>query len=120
MTDGYEDLGDVGVEYRPSTKDRRRQKQAVEIQEWVEREVAKAPPLTEEQGRRIRALLFPVEPPPLTTWRLRLFCGHLVDRSAHRSYTTVQRAFASGPHACPKCGLSPATIVAGRALVDSD
>lgn len=46
----------------------------------------------------------------LMRWQLRLFCGHVVERTAHREHTTVARAFTSSR--CPECGLDPATIVA--------
>lgn len=48
----------------------------------------------------------------LMRWQLRLFCGHVIERSAHREHTTVGRAFTLS--ACPECGLDPATIVAAR------
>lgn len=48
----------------------------------------------------------------LMRWQLRLFCGHVIGRTAHREHTTVARAFALSP--CPECGLDPATIVAAR------
>lgn len=51
----------------------------------------------------------------LMRWRLRLFCGHVVERTAHREYTTVERAFTVSPR-CPECGLDPASIVAARPL----
>lgn len=50
----------------------------------------------------------------LMRWRLRLFCGHVIERTAHRDYTTVSRAFSL--HTCPECELDPATIVAARPL----
>lgn len=48
----------------------------------------------------------------LMRWQLRLFCGHVIERTAHREHTTVARAFISSP--CPECGRDPATIVAAR------
>jgi hypothetical protein len=68
-------------------------------------------------------LLLRQEPTPphlLMRWRLRLYCGHVVERTAHAEHPTVQRAF-SAQASCPECGLDPATIVAARALgvVDS-
>jgi hypothetical protein len=50
----------------------------------------------------------------LMRWRLRLFCGHVIERTAHRDHTTVAGAFTL--MTCPECGLDPATIVAARAL----
>ena len=51
----------------------------------------------------------------LMRWRLRLFCGHLVERTAHIDHRTVHAAFMGGMR-CAECGLDPATIVAARAL----
>jgi hypothetical protein len=48
-------------------------------------------------------------------WRLRLFCGHVVERHAHHTHTTVHAAF-MGATACPECELDPATIVAADTL----
>lgn len=57
----------------------------------------------------------PRSPSELTTWRLRLYCGHVAERSAHSMFPTVSQAFTFSP-TCPTCGLDPATIVAARAL----
>lgn len=51
----------------------------------------------------------------LMRWRLRLFCGHVVERTAHVESKTPHAAFMSGC-VCPECGLDPATIVAARPL----
>jgi hypothetical protein len=48
-------------------------------------------------------------------WRLRLFCGHVVERTAHISYRTAAQAF-TGSHACPECRLDPATILAAKPI----
>jgi hypothetical protein len=47
-------------------------------------------------------------------WRLRLYCGHIVERQAHRDHTRIEAAFTLS--ACKKCGLDPATIVAAKPL----
>jgi hypothetical protein len=57
----------------------------------------------------------PIPATDLTSWRLRLYCGHVVERPAHRTSLTVHAAF-MGETKCPTCGLDPATIVAARAL----
>jgi hypothetical protein len=51
----------------------------------------------------------------LMRWRLRLFCGHVAERTAHVESKTVHAAF-MGSCICPECGLDPATIVAARPL----
>jgi hypothetical protein len=48
-------------------------------------------------------------------WCLRLYCGHVVERTAHVDHRTIHAAVAAGI-VCPECGPDPATIVAGRAL----
>lgn len=47
-------------------------------------------------------------------WRVRLFCGHVVEKTAHYTHKTLQAAFV-GHVPCPECGLDPATIVDGQA-----
>lgn len=67
---------------------------------------------------RVRQMLLDMPPTPphmLMRWRLRLYCGHVVERKAHRDHHTVERAFSLG-RACPECGLDPAIIVAGPPL----
>lgn len=53
------------------------------------------------------------------TWRLRLICGHVTQRTAYASYPTIERAFNGSVHECPECGLSPAGIVAGKPLINA-
>lgn len=47
--------------------------------------------------------------------RLRLYCGHTLERSAHRSHKTVRSAF-GGPVKCAECGCEPATSIDARAI----
>lgn len=116
----YEAMGDPDVEYPPSKKDQRRQAQAQEIRDWAAREAEKAPPLTQAQIDRVVAILrHSTAERDLMTWRLRLICGHVTQRTAHASYPTIERAFNGSVHKCPECGLSPAVIVAGKPLLDA-
>jgi hypothetical protein len=48
-------------------------------------------------------------------WRLRLYCGHIVERQAHFTHKTLRAAF-TGSVTCSECGLDPATIVDGAAV----
>ncbi|WP_319446903.1 MULTISPECIES: hypothetical protein [unclassified Mycobacterium] len=74
------------------------------------------PPMSPAQRERIRALMsHPTAPHDLMIWRLRLYCGHTLDRTAHRSHTTVQSAF-TGATRCLECGCDPATVVDARAI----
>jgi hypothetical protein len=51
----------------------------------------------------------------LTRWELTLHCGHLVQRTAHRSYLTY--AAAGGfDRTCEVCGVDPSFVVAERSL----
>jgi len=77
---------------------------------------ASAPPLSQETLQRVAAIMSrPTPKHELMEWRLRLFCGHVVQRAAHASHTTVHGAF-TGSTRCPECGLDPATIVAAEAV----
>ena len=59
---------------------------------------------------------WPATPPhQLMRWRLRLHCGHVVERTAHAESRTVHAAF-MGSVECPECGLDPSTIVAAKVL----
>jgi hypothetical protein len=73
------------------------------------------PPMSPSQVERIRTLMTPTAPHDLMVWRLRLYCGHTVERTAHRSHRTVQSAF-SGSVRCTECGGDPATVVDARAV----
>jgi hypothetical protein len=73
------------------------------------------PPMSPSQLERIRTLLTPTAPHELMVWRLRLYCGHTVERTAHRSHLTVHAAF-SGSVRCTECGCEPATVIDARAI----
>lgn len=51
----------------------------------------------------------------LMVWRLRLYCGHTVERRAHRSHKTVHAAF-TGSTKCSECGCDPAVVIDARAI----
>ena len=48
-------------------------------------------------------------------WRLRLYCGHVVEKRSHFRNTTLHSAFMAST-SCDQCGLYPATIVDGEAI----
>lgn len=74
------------------------------------------PPMSPGQRERIASLLsVPTAAHELTIWRLRLYCGHTVERAAHRSHTTVHSAF-GGAVRCAECGCDPATVVDARVI----
>lgn len=73
-----------------------------------------APPLSPEQCEDIERMLTPPTPPQqLMKWRLRLYCGHVVEGTAHYTHKTLHAAF-TGHGSCPMCGLDPAIIVDGE------
>lgn len=75
-----------------------------------------SPPLSPSQRETITRLLGHRMPPhELMTWRMRLYCGHIVERAAHYTHKDVRAAF-TGSISCPECGLDPATIVDGEAV----
>ena len=112
----YEHVGDPDTAVTLDRRAHGRQQQAEVIHEHARREAAKAPPMSAETAERVARLLSVRTPPhQLMRWRLRLYCGHVVERSAHIEHRTVHAAFTVGC-ACEQCGLDPATIVAARPL----
>jgi hypothetical protein len=112
----YEHRGDPLAKHILTTADQRTQAKAERTAEFIRLIVDNAPPLSREDADEIWRLL-PSSPPPrdLMRWRVRLYCGHVVERKAHRTHTTIGSALDVGS-ACPTCGLDPATIVAGVPL----
>ena len=120
MTGGvdYEHVGDPVAPYELTRADHRRQKQAIEIVEYVHDMLERKPPppLTSRHINALRQLLsVPTSLTELMQWRLRLYCGHVAERTAHYTHRTVQAAF-TGSVTCSTCGLDPATIVAAQPL----
>lgn len=74
-------------------------------------------PVAANVARALETIARWPETPPhqLMRWRLRLYCGHVAERTAHVESRTVHAAFMGGV-ACPECRLDPATIVAARAI----
>ena len=73
------------------------------------------PPLSPEVLNRIAPILRDILLRPRTElmrWRLRLFCGHVVEATAHYSH----KRYPSDSIECPDCGLDPATVVAAEAI----
>lgn len=74
------------------------------------------PPRSPTQLKEIgRIFASPTPPHDLMRWRLRLYCGHVVERAAHRTHMTIHSAF-TGSTRCTECCLDPATIVDGEAI----
>jgi hypothetical protein len=116
LMEGYESIPDAGDDWQPSKREIRRQGEAENIRRHAQAAAAKAPPLSDETRLRVAALLSrPTPKYELMRWRLRLFCGHIVTRTAHYTHTTVHGAFTGSTH-CTECDLDPATIVAAEAI----
>jgi hypothetical protein len=99
-------------EYQLTRRDHLRQREAEQSREWVLREVAKAPPLTEEQREKVAALLRGIEgSPDRRPWQLRLYCGHVVVRDAAASNDDP---FGESYLPCTVCGRDPAAVIASR------
>ena len=104
------------ADYQLTNADHRRQHEAVEAHEWVQRQLAKAPPWSEERWKKMRELLGPPLPAwELQRWRLRLYCGHIVAASRSRTSPRPDGGVCDNA-ACPECGLDPAVIVAFEPL----
>jgi hypothetical protein len=74
------------------------------------------PPFSPAQRERLATLLrAPTPDHELMVWRLRLYCGHTVERRAHASHKTVRAAF-TGSTRCAECGCDPAIIIDARAV----
>src|SRR5699024_11018712 len=73
-----------------------------------------SPTQRDEIGRLLRSS-GRTPPHQLMLWRLRLYSGHVVERTAHYTHKTVQAAFTAS-RACPECGLEPATVVNGEPI----
>ena len=71
-------------EYELTKKDLRAQRDLEETQKWVKIQVAKAPPISPERwAETARLLAREGPPPPEARWRLRLFCGHIVEATRY-------------------------------------
>ncbi|MFE2586421.1 hypothetical protein [Streptomyces sp. NPDC059378] len=104
------------ADYQLTKADHRRQQEAAEIHERVQRQVAKAPPLPEARLKRVLELLG--SPPPAweyQQWRLRLYCGHIVEAARLRTSPRPDEG-ARNTKTCSQCGLNPSVIVAFEPL----
>lgn len=113
MKVAYESHGLPLDEYQLSRADHRRQSEGDEIAAWVERQVAKAPPWSEEQYQRVQAMLASHTAPPsweYMRWRVRLYCGHIQEIERHCRDARPDRGTQDAR--CSECGKNPSVIVA--------
>lgn len=104
------------ADYQLTRADHSRQHEAVQVHEWLQRHVAQAPRWSDSICEQMQDLLGPPTPAwELQRWRLRLYCGHVIEA------TRLQKSpRPDGGHGdkerCPECGLDPAVIVAFEPL----
>lgn len=81
------------------------------------RQCCPSPPPSPTQLEEIARILSrrPTPPDELMRWRLRKYCGHVVEKRSHFKNATLHSAF-TGSKSCDQCGLDPATIVDGEAI----
>lgn len=111
----YETRGDLDAPFVLTKKAERAQQEREQIRAHAKELVDQLPPLSAGQCEQIGRILSTAPRAEQMTWRLRLFCGHTVVRSAHASHRTIHGAFMGGV-SCPECGLDPATIIDGEAI----
>ncbi|MDF2272010.1 hypothetical protein P2Q00_42360 [Streptomyces coacervatus] len=104
------------ADYQLTKADHRRQHEAVQVHEWVQRQLAKAPTWSEEQRKKMRQLLGPPTPPwELQRWQLRLYCGHVIEAIRIQNSPRPDGGVCDKER-CSECGLDPAVIVAFEPL----
>jgi hypothetical protein len=75
-----------------------------------------SPPFSPKQKEALGRLLgFPTPPHDRMRWRLRLYCGHVIEKTAHHTHKTLHAAF-TGSTSCTECGLDPAVVIDGEAI----
>ncbi len=115
MTDlsEYQRKGDLVSPFNRTKKVERAQEQAQKFHDYVEEIVAKAPPIPRDAREQIAALLRPYgnEPKPAQMrWRLRRYCGDMVEETADEKYLDPDEALKHSEQ-CPACGRKPSVIV---------
>jgi len=108
MNEKYERLGTPLEDYELTRRDRQCQRTLQEIREHARREAAKAPPLPAEALEKVAMLLS--QPTPdwqILRWRVRLFCGHIVEACRHYEMKRPTDHGCSSER-CPECGMDPA------------
>jgi hypothetical protein len=116
VTVEYEIHGVPLEQYQLTRADHRRQQESERCHEWVVKQVAKAPPISEANWARLRKLLGPPCPPwKLMRWRVRLYCGHIVEVTRLRQCARADGGV-TDKERCPTCGADPSIIVAFEPL----
>lgn len=119
----YESYGCPLESYQLTRADHRQQKQWEDIRFWVEKRAAEEE--AEERadpelaaGRRAVAVealemlrSFKTPEHDIMRWRVRLYCGHIVETQRHRE-NAKPILHGSSSMKCPECGKDPSGIVA--------
>ncbi|WP_229867055.1 hypothetical protein [Streptomyces gelaticus] len=118
----YRSSGVPLEEYELTRGDHRRQKQSKEISEWARRQVeedyakCRADPERAERRRQafenVAKLMqsFKKADHEIMRWRVRLYCGHIIETEAHYTYPDPLSAGSYGRR-CSECGKDRQTIV---------
>lgn len=119
----YESYGCPLEDYQLTRADHRQQKQSEDIRRWVEKRAAdeeaeeRADPVL-AAGRRavvekVLNMLHSRKTPErdIMRWRVRLYCGHIVETRRHRE-NGKPTLHGSSSMKCPECGKDPSAIVA--------
>lgn len=109
----YQRKGDLSAPFNPTKKTERAQQQAQKLHDYVQEIVAKAPPIPPDAREQIAALLRPYGNAPKPTqmrWRLRRYCGDVVEETADEKCLEPDQAF-KHLEQCPACGRKPSVIV---------
>lgn len=119
----YESCGLPLADYQLTRSDHRQQEQSEDIERWVKKVLAEkeaeeqADPVLEEGRRKaaeraLEMLLGHKNPESdIMRWRVRLYCGHIVETRRHRENGNPT-LHGSSSMRCPECGKKPSVIVA--------
>lgn len=109
----YQRKGDLPAPFNPTKKIERAQEHAQKLHGFVQEIVAKAPPIPLDAREQIAALLRPyanAPKPAQMRWRLRRYCGDVLEETADETYLDPEEAF-KHLEQCPACGRKPSVIV---------
>jgi hypothetical protein len=119
----YESYGCPLEDYQLTRADHRQQKQWEDIRHWVEKHAAeeeaeeRADPVLAADRRavveKVLNMLHSCKTPErdIMRWRVRLYCGHIVETRRHRE-NGKPTLHGSSSEQCPECGKDPSGIVA--------
>ncbi|MFG2213064.1 hypothetical protein [Streptomyces sp. NPDC048638] len=123
----YESCGVPLADYQLTRGDHRQQEQSEDCGRWVEKVLAekeaeeRADPALKERrdkaaDRALKSLLSYKTPDhEIMRWRVRLYCGHIVETRRHRENSNPT-LHGSSSMRCPECGKEPSAIVAFEPL----